>query len=83
MPYDNRVISNQYGPFRAHPRDPNVLFTKGPNGHTIRKWSLSRRLGGEPAVCGSEHLRRGEPAEGHDDGVRGLEARPSIRASRR
>jgi hypothetical protein len=46
MPYDNRVISNRYGPFRAHPRDPDVLFTKGPNGHTIRRWSLA---GGTPS----------------------------------
>jgi len=47
MPYDNKVISNRFGPFRAHPHDPDVLFTKGPNGHTIRRWSLA---GGTPAA---------------------------------
>ena len=44
MPYDNKVLSNRYGPFRAHPRDPDVLFTNGPNGHTIRRWSLAKGL---------------------------------------
>ena len=40
MPYDNRSTGSKYGPFRAHPRDPNVLFTRGPETHIIRKWSL-------------------------------------------
>ena len=31
MPYDNRSTSSKYGPFRAHPRDPDVLFTSGPD----------------------------------------------------
>ncbi len=41
MPYDNRSTSSKYGPFRAHPRDPDVLFTRGPDGHIIRRWSLA------------------------------------------
>ena len=33
------------GPCRAHPSDPDVFFTKGPNERTIRKWIF----GGSPA----------------------------------
>ena len=33
------------GPCRAHPSDPDVFFTKGPNDWTIRKWIF----GGKPA----------------------------------
>lgn len=41
MPYDNRSASSKYGPFRAHPSDPDILFTIGPERHIIRKWSLA------------------------------------------
>jgi len=33
------------GPCRAHPSDPDVFFTRGPDDWTIRKWIL----GGQPA----------------------------------
>ena len=33
------------GPCRAHPSDPDVFFTRGPNDWTIRKWIF----GGSPA----------------------------------
>jgi len=33
------------GPCRAHPSDPDVFFTKGPNGWTIRKWMLGKKPG--------------------------------------
>ena len=33
------------GPCRAHPSDPDVFFTRGPNGWTIRKWIF----GGSPS----------------------------------
>jgi hypothetical protein len=41
MPYTNTTSSSRYGPFRAHPSDPNILFTSGPSRHIIRKWSLA------------------------------------------
>ena len=40
MPFNNKVTGSKWGPFRAHPSDRDILFTKGPNGHTIRRWSL-------------------------------------------
>ena len=33
------------GPCRAHPSDPDVFFTKGPNDWTIRKWMLGKKPG--------------------------------------
>jgi hypothetical protein len=41
MPFDNRSAGSKYGPFRAHPRDPDVLFTRGPEPHIVRRWSLA------------------------------------------
>ena len=51
------------GPCRAHPSDPDVFFTKGPNGWTIRKWML----GGSPATPTSTSWaasRAGVPPDG-------------------
>jgi hypothetical protein len=31
------------GPCRAHPSDPDVFFTKGPNDWTIRRWSFGAK----------------------------------------
>ena len=33
------------GPCRAHPSDPGVFFTKGPNDWTIRKWMVGKKPG--------------------------------------
>lgn len=41
MPYDNKISSMRWGPLAAHPSDPNILFTKGPNDWSIRRWDLS------------------------------------------
>ncbi len=30
------------GAFRCHPTNPDVVFSAGPNGHTVRRWDLSR-----------------------------------------
>lgn len=41
MPYNNKITSMRFGPLAAHPSDPDILFTKGPNDWTIRRWDLS------------------------------------------
>jgi hypothetical protein len=45
-PYDFGIAGmTGGGPCRAHPSDPDVFFTRGPNDWTIRRWSP----GGSPA----------------------------------
>jgi hypothetical protein len=37
----NGIDGSTWGPVEAHPSNPDILYTGGTNGHTIRKWDLS------------------------------------------